>query len=310
MTRLAAMLGNLLEGVAAFADRQCGAVSLGQLGTASLSQRHVRAWIRGERILPTAARRVFRMPGTEANWRQSLWIAILAGPPRTVVSHASAAALYGLVPPPAEPDVTVPRGSSGRFAGAVVHHATVLASDRCRFDRLPVTGVARTVVDCAAVFDQSALNDLVDAALGRNLTSYRRIRAAWERAGRVRGGRLLEAAISPFSGNVRLGSEKEAVALRRFKEWGVPPPVCQYVIRDTRGRFLARVDFAWPEWRFGLEYLGDEPHAPRWWGRDERRLRAVELDGWRLELADRFDMRPSARRLRDLLLHVLQPLAA
>jgi len=193
----------------------------------------------------------------------------------------------------------------------VVHHATVFAADRCRFDRLPVTGVARTIVDCAGVFEQEALNDLVDAALGRNLTSYRRIRAAWERAGRVRGGRLLDVAISPFSGNVRLGSEKEALALRRFKEWGVPPPVCQHVIRDAKGRFLARVDFAWPDRRFGLEYLGDEPHAPRWWGKDEQRLRAVEAAvGWRLELADRYDMRPSATRLRGLLLEVLGRAAA
>jgi hypothetical protein len=154
------------------------------------------------------------------------------------------------------------------------------------------------------------LNDLVDAALGRNLTTYRRIQAAWDRAGRVRGGRLLEAAISPFSGNVRLGSEKEALALRRFQEWGIPAPVCQYVIRDANGRFLARVAFAWPAWRFGLEYLGDEPHAPRWWGRDERRLRAVEAVAWRLDLADRYDMRPSATRLRDLLLDVLGRVAA
>ena len=193
----------------------------------------------------------------------------------------------------------------------MVHHATVVAADRCRFDRLPVTGVARTIVDCAGVLDQQALNDLVDAALGRNLTSYRRITAAWERAGRVRGGRLLNEAISPFSGNTRLGSEKEARALRRFEEWGVPPPVCQYVIRDAKGRFLARVDFAWPERRFGLEYLGDEPHAPRRWGHDEQRLRAVEAEvGWRLELADRFDIRPSATRLRDLLMGVLGEVAA
>jgi hypothetical protein len=251
------------------------------------------------------------MPGAEANWRQDLWVAVLAGPPRTVVSHTSAAAVRGLVPPPPQPHVTVPRGASGRFGGAVVHHATVDAADRCRFDRLPLTGVARTIVDCAAMFDQEALDNLVDAALGRNLTSYRRIRAAWDRAGRIRGGRLLEAAITPFSANVRLGSEKEALALRRFTEWGVPPPECQYKIRDAKGRFLARVDFAWPAWRFGLEYLGDEPHAPRWWGNDERRLRTVEeAVHWRLELADRFDLRPSATRLRALLLDVLRPLAA
>ena len=121
----------------------------------------------------------------------------------------------------------------------------------------------------------------------------------------------MEVALSPFSANVRLGSAPEARALRRIKEWGIPPPVCQYEIRDANGRFVARVDFAWPERRFGLEYLGDEAHSPRRWAFDEQRLRAVEAAvGWRLELADRFDIRPSATRLRDLLLGVMGELAA
>lgn len=301
----------MLDEVAAISDRQCGAFAVRQATKIGVTERQLRAWARWERILPTQARGVFRIPGAETSWRQDLWIAVLAGPPKTVVSHASAAALRGLVSPPGEAHVIVRRGSSGRYRGAVLHHATVLGADRCRFEGLPVTGVARTIVDCAALFDQQALNDLVDAAIGRNLTSYRRITAAWERAGKVRGGRLLEAAIGPFSANVGLGSEKEALALRRFTEWGVPPPICQYTIRDEKGRFLARVDFGWPERRFGLEYLGDEPHAPRWWGHDEQRLRSVEeAVGWRLELADRYDMRPSATRLRDLLLGVLGRMAA
>lgn len=121
---------------------------------------------------------------------------------------------------------------------------------------------------------------------------------------------MLDSAISPFSGDIRLGSAKEARALRRFHEWGLPVPERQYVIRDARGRFLARVDFAWPAWKFGLEYLGDEHHQPRRWGRDDRRLDAVEAVGWRLELGDRHDFRPSSTRLRDLLLGVLGQLAA
>jgi hypothetical protein len=299
------MLGNLLEAVMNFTERQCGVVSLGQLTRAGLTERHVRSWVRGERILRTPARTVFRMPGSEPSWRQALWIAVLAGPRQTVVSHTSAAALRGLLPPPAAAHVTVSRRSSGRFEGAVAHHATVTGADRCRFAGLPVTGVARTIVDCAAVLDQEALNHLVDAALGRNLTSYSRIRAAWERAGHVRGGRRLDAALHPFSANVRLGSEKEAHALRRFHEWGVPPPVCQYNIRDDKGRFVARVDFAWPEDRFALEYLGDEFHPPRRWAWDDRRFKAVEATGWRLDLGDRFDLRPSSTRLRDRLLGIL-----
>lgn len=304
------MPGDLLATVARIAERQRGAVSLRQLEKAGLTDRHVRAWLRWERMLPTAARGVFRLPGIEIDWRQSLWVAVLAGPRGTVASHTSSAALRGLLPPASQPHVTVPRGSSGRFAGAVVHHAAVTSADRCRLGQLPATGVARTIVDCAALLAQEPLNDLVDAALGRNLTTYQRIRAAWDRAGRVRGGRLIDTAIAPFSGNVRLGSPMEALALRRFSEWGLCPPECQYVIRDGRGRFLAKVDFAWPVRRVAFEYLGDEHHPIRRWWQDERRLRAVEALGWHLELGDRYDVRPSSTGLRDRLVGWLGPMAA
>ena len=104
---------------------------------------------------------------------------------------------------------------------------------------------------------------------------------------------------------------KEAHVLRLFHQWGLPAPQCQYVIRDENGRFLARVDFAWPAWRFGLEYLGDEFHPPRRWMFDDRRIGRIERVGWRIELADRGDTRPSSTRLRSQLTAVLlQPLAA
>ena len=300
-----AMLESQVDRVAAFAERQQGAVSMVQLERAGLSKLQARAWIRQERLGPTAARGVFRMPGAEPTWKQSLWVAILAGPPSSVASHLSAAALRGLLRPPEKPHVTVPRGSSGRFGGAVVHHATVPVADSCRFEGMRVTGVARTIVDCAVLLDQPTLDGLVDAAIGRNLTTYRRVRAAWDRAGRVRGADRLSAALPPYTGGAEPGSEKEAHVLRTFQRWGLPAPVTQFVIRDADGRFLARVDFAWLAWRLGLEYYGDEFHPPRAWARDDRRLARIEAIHWRIEESDRGDLRPSSMRLRNLLTDVL-----
>jgi very-short-patch-repair endonuclease len=77
------------------------------------------------------------------------------------------------------------------------------------------------------------------------------------------------------------------------------------VIRDEKGRSVGRVDFVWKPWRFGLEYDGDEFHPPRRWDNDDRRQEAIERLGLRLERADRFDLRPSSTRLRDLLTKVL-----
>jgi hypothetical protein len=134
--------------------------------------------------------------------------------------------------------------------------------------------MARTIVDCAGVLNQDALDGLVDCAIGRGLTNYRKIRAAWDRAGAVRGGALLRAALDPYMGGAAPGSEKEAHILRVFHRWGLPMPVTQYKIRNENGRLLAKVDFGWPGWRFGLEYYGDEFHTPRRLTRSTRRFRA------------------------------------
>lgn len=294
-----------MQRVAAIAEKQRAAITGPQLQGAGLTRAEIGRWISSERILRTGTRNVFRMPGADQSWKQALWVAILGGPKRTVASHLSAASIWGLLPPPELPHVTVPRTASGRLPNAVVHHATVDSADHCRFQRFPVTTVARTIVDCAGLLDQSALDAMVDAAIGRGLCRYRQIRAAHKRAGRVRGGNRLAAALAPYAGGARPRSEKEAHVLRLFHNWGLPPPETQYVIRDERGRFLARVDFGWVPWRFGLEYDGDEFHPPRRWAHDDRRQARVERMGWRLERADRFDTRPCSLRLRSLLTNVL-----
>ena len=45
----------------------------------------------------------------------------------------------------------------------------------------------------------------------------------------------------------------EMLLLRVLRDQGLPEPRTQYVVRH-RGRFVARVDAAYPEWRIALEY--------------------------------------------------------
>jgi hypothetical protein len=201
--------------------------------------------------------------------------------------------------------VTVGRTASGRFGGAKVHHATIESADRCVVADLPATTVARTLIDCAAQLGPSALNRLVDAAVGRSLVSPGRLRAAQRRAGPILGSARLSAALEPYTAGADPGSVAESHVLRLFSSWGLPAPETQYVIRDGRGRFVARVDFAWPRWRLALEYDGDEAHPPRAWAADDRRQERMEDLGWRVERADRGDLRPSATRLRTLLTSLL-----
>lgn len=82
-------------------------------------------------------------------------------------------------------------------------------------------------------------------------------------------------------------------------------PLCEHEIRDAHGGFVAKVDFIWLPWWFILEYDGEEHHGPRRWGIDDRTQAEIESLGYRLERADRFDLRPSSTRLYDRLSSVL-----
>src|SRR5207248_6076680 len=98
--------------------------------------------------------------------RQDVWVGILAGPHGTLASHLSAAALLGLSAAPSVPHVTVPRSASGKFGGAIVHHARVSSVDRAEVEGIETTSAGRTIVDCGAVLGQKALDALVDGPSG------------------------------------------------------------------------------------------------------------------------------------------------
>ena len=299
------MPGTKDERMGQIAETQAGAVTSRQLRDAGMSAKDIKVRLRRGSVQTTAARGVYRVAGTERTWRQDLWVALLAGPDGTLASHVSAAALRGLLAPPSVPQVTVPRRASGRFAGAIIHHATVSDLDRTSCEGIATTAMGRTLVDCAAVLHQKGLNDLVDAAFGKGLCRYRATIEAWERAGYVRGGELLRAALAPYPTGCEPGSVGAARLLRKICEWGLPMPLCEYEIRDEHGEWVATVDFAWPAWWFVLEYDGGAAHGPRRWRLDARRQAAIERLGIRVERADRFDMRPSSTRLFDLLTGIL-----
>jgi hypothetical protein len=88
---------------------------------------------------------------------------------------------------------------------------------------------------------------------------------------------------------------------RRLQEWGYPAPERQVRIEDGQGNFVARVDCGWTGLRLGFEYDSEAHHGPRQWGRDDDREARIEALGWRIEPVDKFDLRPSSTRLRELL---------
>jgi hypothetical protein len=298
------------------ADREAMQIAARQWGVLSYAQA-IKAGLTADQItyrLQTgqwrlAARKVYVVAGAPDRWEQRVMIACLAGPPGTVASHLTAAALFGLVKPPPIPQVTIRRGTSGRFQGAHPFRGQFGPGETCVRSKIRCTTPTRTILDCAAagLVATEALCDLVDSALCKKLVQPSRlVRAsgrAWTTARGRRRGRLagLERALDVWRSGAPAGSPPEARLQRKLIEWGFPRAERQIEVYDEDGKFVARADVGIRELKVLFEYDSDEHHGPRCWIADDERKERLEELGWTVISLDRFDLRPSSTRLRDAL---------
>lgn len=219
------------------------------------------------------------------------------------MSWLTATRLQGLsTSAPLRPDVTVPMGQTSRLSGATTHRARLTPIDIERVGPIPVTTIERTLVDCAAILGPVRLQRLVDAAMHTKRTSARTVDAAWERAQRAPGRwgyDKLMTALEDWREGIAPDTAAEARLIRVLRQWGFPEPERQIPIVDESGQTIGRVDLGWTPQRVGLEYDSERWHGPERWERDEARHRAIEALGWSLLHADKVDLRPGQRRLRN-----------
>ena len=95
------------------------------------------------------------------------------------------------------------------------------------------------------------------------------------------------------------GSPQETRLRLVLHRSGLPLPVAQYEVR-CGGRFVARVDFAWPGRRLALEYDGAWHGEARQFARDRQRLNRLTAAGWRVVFGTKDDLRRPELLLADL----------
>jgi hypothetical protein len=285
------------------ASRQHGAIALEQCLACGLTPRQIRQRVASRRWLrPTT--RVFVVARSPATWQRAAMAASLAGPPGTLASHLTAAALHGLWRPPPLPHVSVPRGTSGRLRLAKVHWSTVSIADRTLVAGIPCTTPARTLVDCSAILPIDPVTTMADSVLCRIDVSPSDIEAAIVRAGGHLGRKgiaALRQALSVWAPGIEPASPAEIRLVRRLLEWGFDRPATQAIVTDDVGQFVARLDVAWVDRRVGLEYDSLRFHDPRRFQHHEARYRALQALGWRVRAVEKGDILPGELELRDWL---------
>ncbi|OIH97930.1 hypothetical protein [Curtobacterium sp. MCBA15_001] len=199
-------------------------------------------------------------------------------------SHTTAVALWGLPLPRRvrdRSDVHVTTAGSGplmRRPDVVGHRALVEDENEVTVVAgLRVSSQARAWSESAALLDFRALVVLGDAIVG---ASDRRTIS--DLAAQIRpGGRHVRLARAALE-HVRVGSESPMETGLRLDvvDAGFPEPELNVDVHDEDGRFLGRVDMAWPEYRIALEYDGDHHRERDAFRHDQRRGNGFAVSDW------------------------------
>src|SRR2546421_8160405 len=139
---------------------------------------------------------VYRLAGAPPSHKQAVMGVCLAGGAGAVASHHTAAGIWGLPVAGRCLEITVVRPRRVHLAGVAVHQTTRLPQvDAVWRDHIPLTSVARTLVDLSGVLRPDRLESALDHALAERQVSPGYLRWRLEdlgTQGRVGAGALMD----------------------------------------------------------------------------------------------------------------------
>jgi very-short-patch-repair endonuclease len=266
-------------------DRIIGALASGQGGVVSrrqLKERGVGDDAIDHRI---SLGRLLRLPGhrgvlmvghTARTPHTALWAAHLALGSDSVVSHRAAAWHLELLSSRTRAELTV-RSDRRRRAAFVVHRTGWLPpSHVVEVDGLPVTTVARTLIDLGAVVPPRRVEQAFDKAEILRILDLRDVERILAEAGSRPGTAALRAVLGrEYAGSTLTDSWLGEQLLMIMRSAGLREPRQQLQVLDYRP------DFCWPEARLIVEADGAGAHGTRrGHAHDTRRDVLLTIAGW------------------------------
>jgi predicted transcriptional regulator of viral defense system len=272
------------------ATRQHGVVSRGQALDAGLTTRMIERRLASGR-LHLLHRGVYAVGHRRLSVRSRWMAAVLACGDGAVLSHRSAAALWGLMRPRSDPieiSARTARIRRGRRPPTLrVHRGRLDSDDKAVVAAIPVTSVARTLLDLADVIDAERVDKAFQDADRLGLVEMRALEDVCARGRGRRGlkilGRLIAEARAPEPARTTL----EARMLELCRQYGLPAP-------ETNVTVLGReVDAFWPSYGVMVEADSWAFHHHRAAFEDDRaRDTAMQAEGYRV-------LRITHRRMKD-----------
>lgn len=261
------------------AEKQHGLVARWQLLERGIARGAIEA--RVNRGLLLGVHRGVYAVGCHPTSAHGRWMAaVLACGPDAVLSRRSAGQLWGIVPRASHRPEVTRRSSCRGFEGISLHRGTVLGDERGEVLGIPLTSVARTQFDLAAVLPRRGLERAMHEAEVRGLTDRLSLWDLLERYPRSRGAVNLRALLT---GKAPVGitqTELEERFVEFLDAYGLPRPRLNATL-PVRGRLL-KPDCLWPKQRLLAELDSREAHGTdKAFESDRWRDRVLLVAGWR-----------------------------
>ena len=261
--------------VAAIAKRQFNRISRAQLHQAGLGDHAIAHRIAAGR-LEAVHEGVFAVAPLLEDDGWGRWMGATLTAPRSVLSHASAAAAWGIWSLPRTWEEVTRPGSGGprRFDGVVVHRSSTLAGDTGLMRGVPITSVTRTLLDLSCrVTDRSLARLVREAGRLKLVTSPALTDKLLAYRGR-RGSRRLAQTVARYADlpiqRARSGAEIRALEILRDAGYQLP--------RLNHRVAGEEADLSWSRPSLIVEVDGGPFHLDR--GEDARKQRVWESAGW------------------------------
>jgi len=261
----------------ALATKQHGVVSHAQLLELGFNRRLIERRIWEGWLLPVH-RNVYAVGSRRLGRRGHWWASVLAYGPGAVLSHRTAAALWGLRRARGPIDVTAPTGRQGihRRERLWIHRCRLDPAERTLRDGIPVTTLARTIFDLSEVAPYKEVRAAAEEADRLKLLRVAELRAV---CGRGYGRRALRP-MRRLLAELEPPSEGRSPLEQRFhqfiREHGIPEPHHNVEVMDHE------IDTLWPAAKLIAELDSWEFHAHRAaFERDRARDTRLLLAGYR-----------------------------
>src|SRR4051794_4415022 len=258
------------------ATRQHGAVAHRQLSEGGLSRGAIQRLVDAGWLRPLH-KGVYAAGHAGVGWVGRCAAAVLACGPIALLSHQPAAGLWEIRrSASAALHVTVPRPRKGP-RGVHVHHVRSLhPEDVAELDGIPVTSLARTLLDCAEVLPQWQVIRMIEEAERRQGFDLRAVERLMARSHGRHGLKPLTAALVEINGEpARVNSDWERDLLDFCDAYDIPRPELNVIVEGYE------VDALWRRAKLIVELDSWSHHRGRTAFENDRvKLATLQLAGY------------------------------